>query len=104
MNKMQKIVFLIGILVFVLMGLYPPWIYRIDSLNIHQDTDFGYHFITNAPRKSAPPYAGSSIINIRRLCVQWSLVAVVTCGLVVTLKDIKKEKETGKTRSSHEWR
>ena len=50
MNKKQRNVILIGIIVFTLMGLFPPWYYSSEK-----PRDLGYYFITNPPPLYPPP-------------------------------------------------
>jgi hypothetical protein len=79
MNRIQIIILWIGIAVIVVMGIFPPWMKSIQGA-IKQN---GYDFIL------APPEIYCHI-NTPRLYVQWIMVAVITCGFVVTLADKKK--------------
>src|SRR5262249_54782845 len=111
MNEQQKTTLLIGALVFLAMGLYPPWMTE------------------NAERPSlmAPPVAvthhsgrydwifdppPSSYIDMSRLSVQWLVVVVVGCALGLALmKDNKRGEspnaeapEASKVSELPEWR
>ena len=91
MNKKQKICLWVGIAVFVLMGLYPPWII------IHPTK--GYHALPKYRFLLLPPYsnnkAGLSLhqIDVTKLVIQWFMVAAITAGLVVTFADKKPKDE-----------
>ena len=91
MNWKQKICLWIGIGIFVLMGMFPPLItghYQPDaywsadmSLWERRFNSFGYErfWMLKEPE-----------IGFSKLLIQWSIVVVITGGLIVTLKD-KKE-------------
>ncbi len=82
MNRKQIIILWVGIAIFVLMGLFPPWVvYEQGHLYfLHKLTLFSPIRTNNGSR-----------IDVPRLCVQWAMVAVVTSGLLITLKDKKKD-------------
>ena len=80
MNKNQKIVLCIGIIVFVLIGLFP---------------DIGFYRArwSNAPdslewRMPEIVFEDNSI-NVTRLVIYWTITAVVTGGVIILLKDKK---------------
>ena len=95
MNKKQTFCLWLGILVFVLMGLFPP------CMTIGPAGDYvkyGYRFISNQFKAG---YYGDvrdellwqSRIDAFRLFAQWATVAVITAGLIYTFKDKPKDKE-----------
>ncbi len=85
MNKKQKSCLWIGILAIVLMGIFPPWQYikPVPSNRLVLDSDAGY-----APIFKPPPHGSAfgTIIDIRRLAVQWIIVVIFFGGFVVTFK------------------
>jgi len=83
-NRKQTIVMLIGIVVAVLMGLYPPWVF-INERN-RMRVDGGYALITEPPSFKL---LEDATIDFWRLGAQEFLVAVFTGGLIVTLRDKK---------------
>ena len=88
MNQIQKIVLLISIIVIVLMAIYPPWTftgYILSSGFTTPEHAGDYALITNPP--------GNCKIDLRRLGVQWAVVAIVAGGLLVVFKDSKLAKE-----------
>lgn len=89
MNRNQKKCILVGILIIVLMGLFPPIgiqanMYPFDS---ERSMVIDYNFFTRTIENFRP-------ILIGHLIVQWVIVSVITIGLIVTLKD-KKPKDEG---------
>lgn len=86
MNKRQIIALWLGLIAFVLMGLYPPW---ISAEGLYR-ADHRYAFILNPPvYEQIRGLKLIPLIDIPRLAVQWILVAVVTGGLIVTVKDTR---------------
>ena len=112
MNWNQKLFFLLGITVFVVMGIFPPWtpksetgdmlsnltgndyfnpnaqVTSIQSKPILSKHNFyNYHFILCRPRlaKTKDGYEMPLLIKIDivKLSVQWLVVAAITSGLVV---------------------
>ena len=85
MNLKQKICLWIGIAVIVAMGIFPPWIVAPTILSPQHG---GYHFILSPPEVG---YNHCYSLNTSLLLIQWAMVATITGGLLVTLKDKKKE-------------
>jgi hypothetical protein len=71
MSKTQLIILWIGIVIFVLMGLFPPAQIRSSRGGRYIE----YEFILN-----------SANISFSRLFVQWAIVAIITGGLIYSLK------------------
>ena len=101
MNSEQKIVLLIGIVIFALMGIFPPWVqyyYRSIHGNAKRIQPIEYAFLGQPPNKLCQ-------IDTSRLYVQWSVVAVTTGGLICFFAGKKDKKpkddkrQTKRTRS-----
>jgi hypothetical protein len=75
----QKVVLWAGILLVVAAGLFPPW--RSGAPGGRRG--LGYAFLLDPPAPDAQ-------IDLARLLVPAALVAVVTLGLLVTLKGRKR--------------
>ncbi|NQU06020.1 MAG: hypothetical protein HQ568_08000 [Calditrichaeota bacterium] len=90
MNKKQKIVLWIGLVLFMLMGIFPPWYYVYKS-EISADISYksGYYCLFVPPHSYKKEYR----IDKTRLHIQWTIVVVVAVCLILTLKDIKKREE-----------
>ena len=91
MNRKQTIAMWIGILVFALMGLYPPW--RGNTTG--REFFIGYDSILQS---EASPFK----IDTVRLFVQWAMVAVITSGIITTLRD-KKSPQSDLIINDNEW-
>jgi hypothetical protein len=97
MNRTQRNVLLIGILLILLMLIFPPWKYFDGNTSDH--TSAGYHFFrTPPPLKSAEEIFGMSgwiaerarisvHLDAIRLIAQLLIVAPITLGLLLLLKD-----------------
>ena len=91
MNKKQLAFLWIGIIVIVLMGLFPPWTVRYTSKPRHA-------FILT-PILEANNYdeTGGRFrwiqLNAYALFTQWFIVAVVSAGFIYCVKDKPKDKE-----------
>lgn len=85
-NKHQKIVLWIGVIIIVLMGLFPPWQHtcNVGMYDIHSEQPAGYFFIASKPQaKSESKYAGIEI-DTSRLLIQWVIVATLTAAFLIT--------------------
>lgn len=75
MNKKQMLVLWVGIILVVIMGLFPPY-FGLTIFGISGDP--GYYPIF------APPSRGR--LDISRLVVQWLIICFVTGGLIASLR------------------
>jgi len=107
MNFIQKLFFLLGVAIFVVMGIFPPWTPKSEPADmlskltednyfkpnsqvtsvLSEHTFYNYHFILCRPQK-AQTKDGHEMpllikIDIVKLSVQWLIVAAITSGLVV---------------------
>lgn len=87
MNRRQKVCLWIGISAFVLMGLFPPWVF-ISSEAFSQiaggcESFAGYRFFIQET-------AHVNRIDTTLLLIQWTMVVVVTAGLVLTFRHEKR--------------
>ena len=97
MNKKQTVCLCLGIIVFVLMGLFPPCM-LISPIDDY--VKYRYSFVLNQVKLKAGYYGDDrdvllweSRINVPRLFAQWVTVIVITGGLVYTFRDKPKNKE-----------
>lgn len=87
MNLKQKIALLIGIIIIVLMGIYPPWCDHYGNDATGRTTLFtGYSLFTIPPEYSVD-------IHYVRLVFQWAMVVIVTGGFLLIFKDKKKSSD-----------
>lgn len=91
MNKKQLISLWVGIVIIVLMGLFPPWFF----MTVSSRSGMGYRRATNYKFITPRPRSGNieAEIDFSLLCIQWVIVAAITTGLVVTFKDKKPKDE-----------
>ena len=78
-NSAQKTILVMGLLPFLVFGLWPPWVEEVKSGDGRlRRVSKGYHAIFQPPT----PASGLRSISIdtTRLFIQWLLVAVVTGG------------------------
>jgi len=87
MNRKQKICLWVGIALIVVMGLFPPWVceYYRDGAKSFVIRPGPYSLIVS------PPEYGK-FVDLYRLGIQYLVVAVVTAGLIITLRDKKAPK------------
>ena len=95
MNKKQTACLSLGIIVFVIMGLFPPCM-LISPIGDY--VKYGYRFISNQFKGGYYGDARDELLWESRICVsrlfaQWAAVAVLTAGLFYTLKDKPKDNE-----------
>ena len=74
MNNTQRIIAIAGIVLFILIAVYPPWKVVVGDGVIN----IGYSFI------GTPPIVGyrNVRIDLERLGIQWITALVTTVGLV----------------------
>jgi len=95
MNKKQKVISLLAVIVFTIMILYPPWKYEVrfsDENNArHFVVDGGYAFIFKPPIvRNKLSTNDRCTINYFRLLEQQVIVAVITWAFIIIFKDEKK--------------
>jgi hypothetical protein len=87
LNAAPKACLWLGILAFVLLGLYSPWVERADiPYRLHFARSAGYSFIWSPPPLPDWPRQASMEVNLARLGTEWLIVGVVTAGLAFTLR------------------
>jgi len=94
-NKKQLACLCIGIIIFVLMGLFPPCTLLSP---IGDYVKYGYRFIWNQFKGSyygdvRDEFLWESRICASRLFAQWATVAVITGVLIYIFRDKPKDKE-----------
>lgn len=83
-NRKQKLLLIIGSLLFVALGLYPPWRDKGPS-----DYSLGYALIFQPPRPD-------SRIDLARLSVEWLCVVALIGSLAVALRQKRAPEEAPK--------
>ena len=76
----------IGLLAFVLSGVFPPWTFRIGLSDIRVERSAGYHLIVSPPAPELSPrfpIRTSVHLDWSRLVLQWLVLAGVVGGALV---------------------
>ena len=76
MNVKQQKILRIGIIVMLLIGLFPPWIDTIYTEKYNQETPRGYFLIFSPPEAHSYGVYGVKI-DITRLVIQWLIAGGV---------------------------
>jgi len=85
LNVKQRIIAIVGVVLFVLMGLIPPWTYTFDARSIHSEKPAGYALIISPPVPEKDGLAFGVKIDISQLIIQWLVLAAVTgLGVFIT--------------------
>jgi len=81
--KQLRILIAAGV-IFVAIGLFPPWTYTFDAQSIHSEKPAGYALIVSPP---GPEETGSPAFGVRldisRLLVQWLVLVAATGDLIL---------------------
>lgn len=90
LNNKQRIIIIVGFVLFILMGLFPPWIHTLHFKSIYREKPAGYALIISPPKPERNTPVFGVKIDIARLFVQWSVVAAAT-GLGLLLARSKNK-------------
>lgn len=82
---------IISAVIFILMGLFPPWTYTIDAESVHSMKPAGYAFIALPPNPEGDAPAYGVKIDFSRLFIQWLILAATT-SLVIFMSNTRKNK------------
>jgi hypothetical protein len=101
----QKFTLFCGVVVFVLCGLFPPWLYTYDVTATHSRSDAGYSFILSPPLKRGRITTADGIqLDTSRLLIEWACILAATGAgwLLTTGKSKGKEQLLQTTDDSSE--
>ncbi len=88
LTKKQNIVLLIGIIIFVIINIFPPWIAVTSPPEYLIQETIGYSFIFSPPQ-SPLGYESFVVINYSRLFIEWGILVFL---MVVTMVVVRKKK------------
>lgn len=91
-NEKQKKLIIIGVVVIILMGIFPPWTYTFKYKTANSSEPAGYGFILSPPAKKSKALPHGIELDVTRLCVQWLIVSFAT-GLGVFLTSEPKNRD-----------
>uniref|UniRef100_E6QNX5 Uncharacterized protein n=1 Tax=mine drainage metagenome TaxID=410659 RepID=E6QNX5_9ZZZZ len=88
-NPKQLRVLIAASVIFVIMGIFPPWTYTFDGESIHSEKPAGYGLIISPPKpEQGNGYPAYGIrLDITRLLVQWFVLFVATSGLILLTRE-----------------
>ena len=90
LNGRQSKIVIIGVVLFVLIGLMPPWTYTLDLQSIHRETPAGYAWIFSSPVPEQDTLTFGIKIDSTRPVVQWLVLAAATgLGVFMTRAQTK---------------
>jgi len=87
--SMKRLATKIGIVVSVLMGLFPPWVKRLDVQAVHVAQPASYRFLFIPPVAKGPLW--SAHLDLTRLILQLAIV----WGIVAAIHYFTKGKDSG---------
>ena len=90
-NQRQKKFIIVGAMVVIVMGFFPPWTTTHKSETYASRSPDQYSFIFNPPQ-SWPALGFGVELDISRLTIQWIIVLVAT-GLAVFLTSSNRKDE-----------
>lgn len=88
-NPKQLRVLIAASVIFVIMGIFPPWTYTFNGESIHSEKPAGYELIISPPkpeRGNGDPESGIRL-DMTRLLVQWLVLFVATGGLLLLKRE-----------------
>ena len=100
LNRKQKLVLLAGILVTVIMGVYPPWLGEFKDEDLHLPPgSWGYGWLFSKHPLLINDVTFIIHLDVTRLLVQWSLVWILTGGLLWTFHRVCNATSISETAS-----
>jgi len=96
LSRARKTIIVIGLAVFIIMGLFPPWCGFVGGGGGIAKMPIGYSFIFT------PPTGTTKVceIDISRLAVQWMLVVIGAAGFVILFD---KKSIVNQRKANQEW-
>ena len=80
--KIKRIIAL-GIVVFVLSGLFPPWVYTFNPPGARPtENPAGYRLIFDPPPAARKFRLAGVRIDYARLLIQWAVIGAIVAGAV----------------------
>lgn len=96
-NNNQRLIIMIGMVIIVCMGLFPPWTYTFKATSTYSEEPAGYSFIASAPARKSKNLMHGIKIDTSRLFIQW-VVAIAACGCGVLLATRRKDENSEQNR------
>lgn len=97
--KMRNWIVLVGIVIVIIMGIFPPFRltsertekYYSTTIKVHYNYSAGYYFLLDPPQYSPQRRvdSGEFVIDFSRLGLQWAIVGISVGGLLYIVRDKK---------------
>jgi uncharacterized integral membrane protein len=87
--RLRRLTTKIGIVVSVLMGLFPPWVHRLDVKAVHVAQPASYQLLFN------PPAVKSSLWSVHVDFTRLLLQLAIVWGIVAAIQFFAKGKDSG---------
>ena len=94
LNAIQRRIILVGILMIILMGLFPPWKYTFQSSISHSEEPAGYRFIASPPSRRVSNSMHGVKIDATRLLIQWAMTILASVFGVLVAQNRKDEQNS----------
>lgn len=86
-NPKQLRVLIAASVIFVIMGIFPPWTYTFDWGSTHSEKSAGYGLIVSPPNPEQDGPSFGVRLDISRLLVQWLVLVAATSGLILLTRE-----------------
>ena len=93
MNKKQKLISIIGIVIIFIMGFIPPWKYIDNESSPYREMPAGYHPIFLPPELDEEQLLGLEI-DVSRLAIQWITVLFMMAAALFITQEKRNTKDT----------
>lgn len=84
--KQHRMLIAAGV-IFVAIGIFPPWTYTLEAQSIHREKPAGYAFIVSPPNPEENAPAFGVQLDIPRLLIQWLVLVAATGGLLLLARE-----------------
>ena len=90
-NSAQRKIIVLSITMYIVMGLFPPWVYTFDNKSTHTENPAGYAIIFNPPWAEGDERRHGVHVDMSRITVQWITLAIVTAGALLLVSGSRKK-------------
>jgi len=86
LNPLQIKILIMSTVIFIVMGLFPPWTYTHDNRSMHIEKPAGYGFIMEPPEPEESNYRYGIKVDTSRLAIQWLMLIVLSGSALILTK------------------
>ena len=91
LNPTQRKLLAAGLLLLIFMGLFPPYTYTYEAINVYSEVPAKYSFILTPPERKYNNARHGVKLDLARLVIQ-SFIVVLASGLGILLSSNPKNK------------